>query len=157
MNIIGGVATATASIVITGAGVTLAGNYLNFGGFALGANSPIALTGAANCSIAGNTIIADSTAVLIAITVNTATNFLIAGNVGRQNQATSGGGFASTASTLLISGMFIKNYFKTATTTTGGAGGAGIVLGANTITTVGNIENYGCDETAAAGLLMTGA
>lgn len=154
-NIVGGVATATASIVITGAGVTLAGNFLNFGGFALGANSPIAVTGAATCSIIGNNIVADSTATMIAITGAASTNFLVQGNIARQAQATSGGGFSSTASTTGISGHYANNYFKTAVTSTGGAGV--IVLGANTITTVGNHENYGGEETAAASLLVTGA
>ncbi len=154
-NIVGGVATATASIVITGAGVTLANNFLNFGGFALGANSPIAVTGAANCSIVGNNIVADSTATMIAITGAGSTNFLVQGNIARQAQATSGGGFSSTANTAGISGHYANNFFKTAVTSTGGAGV--IVLGAATITTVGNHENYGGEETAAASLLVTGA
>lgn len=155
LNIIGGVATATASIVITAAGVTLAGNYLNFAGFALGANSPIAVTSAANCTIVGNNIVADSTSTMIAITGATSTNFLVAGNLARQAQATSGGGFSTTASTTGISGHYADNYYKTATTSTGGAGV--IVLGANTITTVGNHQNFGGEETAAASLLVTGA
>lgn len=155
LNIVGGVATATASIVITGAGVTLAGNFLNFSGFALGANSPIAVTGAANATIVGNNIVADSTATMIAITGAASTNFLVAGNTARQAQGTSGGGFSSTASTTGISGHYANNYFKTATASTGGQGV--IVLGANTITAVGNHENYGGEETAAASLLVTGA
>lgn len=154
-NVVGGVATATASIVITAAGCTLAGNFLNFGGFALGANSPIAVTGAATCSIVGNNIVADSTSTMIAITGAGSTNFLVQGNVARQAQGTSGGGFSSTASTSGISGHYANNYFKTAVTSTGGAGV--IVLGAATITTVGNHENYGGDETAAQSLIVTGA
>lgn len=155
LNIVGGVATATASIVVTGAGCTIAGCFLNFGGFALGANSPVAVTGAANTTIVGNNIVADSTATMIAITGAASTNFLVAGNVARQAQGTSGGGFSSTANTAGISGHYANNYFKTATTSTGGAGV--IVLGAATITTVGNHENYGGEETAAASLLVTGA
>lgn len=155
LNIVGGVATATASIVITGAGVTLAGNFLNFSGFALGANSPIAVTGAATCSIVGNNIVADSTATMIAITGAASTNFLVQGNIARQAQGTSGGGFSSTANTSGISGHYSDNYYKTATTSTGGAGV--IVLGAATITTVGNHQNFGGEETAAASLLVTGA
>lgn len=155
LTIVGGVATATASVVITGAGCTLAGNFLNFGGFALGANSPVAVTGAATCTIAGNTFIADSTATMIAITGAGSTNFLVVDNVARQAQATSGGGFSTTANTAGISGHYARNYFKTATTSVGGAGV--IVLGAATITTVGNHENYGGDETAAQSLIVTGA
>lgn len=155
LTIVGGVATATASIVITGAGVTLANNFLNFGGFALGANSPIAVTGAAGCVIACNNIVADSTATMIAITGAASTNFLVTDNYARQAQATSGGGFSTTANTAGISGHYARNFFKTATTGTGGAGV--IVLGAATITTVGNHENYGGEETAAASLLVTGA
>lgn len=154
-NIVGGVAAATASIVITGAGCTLAGNFLNFGGAALGANSPIAVTGAATCSIVGNNIVADSTATMIAITGAASTNFLVINNIARQAQATSGGSFSTTANTSGISGHYANNFFKTATTSTGGA--SVIVLGAATITTVGNHENYGGEETAAASLLVTGA
>lgn len=155
LTIVGGVATATASIVITGAGVTLANNFLNFGGFALGANSPIAVTSAATCTIVGNNIVADSTSTMIAITGATSTNFVVAGNIARQAQATSGGGFSTTASTTGISGHYFNNFFKTATTSVGGAGV--IVLGAATITTVGNHENYGGEETAAQSLIVTGA
>lgn len=154
-NIVGGVATATASIVITGAGVTLANNFLNFSGFALGANSPVAVTGAANCLILGNNFVVDSTATMVAVTGAGSTNFLIAGNIARQVQATSGGGFSSTASTTGISGHYANNFFKTAVTSTGGAGV--IVLGANTIDDVGNHQNFGGEETAAASLLVTGA
>lgn len=155
MNIVGGVATATASIVVTGAGVTIAGCFLNFGGFALGANSPIAVTGAATFSLVGNNIVADSTSTMVAITGAASTNFLIQGNVARQAQGTGGGGFSSTASTAGISGHYADNYFKTATTSVGGAGV--IVLGAATITTVGNHQNFGGDETAAQSLIVTGA
>jgi hypothetical protein len=155
LNIVGGVAAATASIVITGAGCTLAYNFLNFSGFALGANSPIAVTGAANCAIVGNNIVADSTATMIAITGAASTNFIVQGNIARQAQATTGGSFSTTASTTGISGHYANNFYKTATTSTAGAGV--IVLGANTITTVGNEENYGCNATAAQALIVTGA
>lgn len=155
MNIVGGVVTATASIAVTAAGCSLSGNFLNFGGFALGANSVIAVTSAPNCSIVGNNIVADSTSTMIAVTGATSTNFLIAGNIARQAQATSGGGFSTTASTSGISGMYCSNYFKQASTVTAGAGV--IVLGAATLTTVGNVENWANDETAAAALVVTGA
>lgn len=147
-------AVLTAGIAITAAGCTLAGNSIISTG-ALAANSLIAVTGAATCTIAGNNITVDSTAAIVAITGAGSTNFLVVSNMVRQTQGTTGGGFASTASTTGISGHFAHNFYKTATTGTGGAGV--IVLGANTITTVGNHENYGGEETAAASLLVTGA
>lgn len=154
LNINSATAAVTGAIVVTAAGVTLTGNFLSFTG-ALGANSPIAVTGAANFSFTGNTIVADSTATMIAITGAASTNFVVAGNYARQSQGTSGGSFSTTANTAGISGHYANNYYKTATTGTGGAGV--IVLGAATITTVGNHENYGGEETAAASLLVTGA
>lgn len=154
LKITSATAGVTGAVVVTAAGVTLANNFLLFTG-ALGANSPVAVTGAANFTMINNQIIADSTATMVAITGAASTNFLISGNVARQTQGTSGGGFSSTANTAGISGNYASNLFKTASTTVGGAGV--IVLGAATITTVGNYENYGCDETAAAGLLVTGA
>jgi hypothetical protein len=51
--------------------------------------------------------------------------------------------------------MYCSNYFKQASTVTAGAGV--IVLGAATLTTVGNVENWANDETAAAALVVTGA
>lgn len=154
MNINSATATLTAAIAVTAAGVNLIGNYFQFTG-ALGANSLVAVTSAANCVIAGNNFVVDSTSTMIAITGATSTNFVVQGNLARQTQGTSGGSFSTTASTTGISGIYANNYYKTATTSVGGAGV--IVLGANTITTVGNFENYGGEETAAAGLLVTGA
>lgn len=154
LNINSATATLTAAMVITAAGVNVLGNYFQFTG-ALGANSLIAVTSAPNCVIAGNNIVVDSTATMIAITGATSTNFMIQGNIARQSQSSGGGGFSTTASTSGISGHYANNYFKTATTSTGGAGV--IVLGAATITTVGNHENYGGEETAAQSLIVTGA
>jgi hypothetical protein len=154
MNINSATATLTVACVITAAGVNVLGNYFQFTG-ALGANSLIAVTSAPNCVIAGNNFVVDSTATMIAITGATSTNFMVQGNIARQVQGTTGGSFSTTASTTGISGHYANNFYKTATTSVGGAGV--IVLGANTITTVGNFENYGGEETAAAGLLVTGA
>lgn len=154
LRIASATAALTAAIVITGAGVTLENNFIALTG-ALAGNSPIAVTGAANAVIAGNHIVADSTATLIAITGAASTNFLVRDNVARQSQGTSGGSFSTTANTAGISGHYLRNFFKTATTSVGGAGV--IVLGAATIATVGNHENYGGEETAAQSLIVTGA
>lgn len=154
LNINSATAAVTGAVVVTGAGVTLANNVFSFTG-ALGANSPIAVTGAARFTLAGNNLAVDSTATMVAITGAASTNFLVCDNVARQTQGTSGGGFSTTANTAGISGMYCRNLYKTASTVVGGAGV--IVIGAANIATVGNFENYGCDETAAAGLLVTGA
>lgn len=147
-------AVLTAGVVITAAGCTFACNSVISTG-ALAANSLVQVTGAATTAILNNNFVVDSTATMIAVTGAASTNFLIQGNIARQTQATTGGSFSTTASTAGISGVYANNLYKTATTGTGGAGV--IVLGAATITTVGNFENYGGDETAAAGLLVTGA
>ena len=153
-NIRSATATLTVPIVVTAAGCTLTNcNIISTG--ASGANSFIAVTSAPNFTMTGNTIVLDSTSAMLAITGATSTNFLVSNNLARQTQATSGGGFATTAATAGISGTFAYNFFKTATTSVGGAGV--IVLGAGTITTVGLFENYGGEETAASGLLVTGA
>lgn len=154
LNINSATAAVTGAVVVTAAGVSVIGNYFQFTG-ALGANSPIQVTGAANCTIASNVLVVDSTATMIAITGAASTNFLVQGNIARQSQSTSGGGFSTTANTSGISGMYCNNYFKQASTVTAGAGV--IVLGAATLTTVGNVENWANDETAAAALVVTGA
>jgi hypothetical protein len=154
LNINSATAAVTGALVVTAAGVNVIGNYFQFTG-ALGANSPFQCTGAANFVFAGNNIVVDSTATMLAITGAGSTNFIVQGNIARQSQGTSGGSFSTTANTSGISGHYANNYYKTATTSTGGAGV--IVLGAATITTVGNHENYGGEETAAASLLVTGA
>ncbi len=153
-NIRSATATLTVPIVVTAAGVTLANCSIISTG-ASGANSFIAVTSAPNFSMVGNQLTIDSTSTMVAITGATSTDFLIMDNIARQAQATSGGGFATTAATAGISGTFARNLFKQASTTVGGAGV--IVLGAGTLTTVGLFENYGAEETAASGLLVTGA
>lgn len=147
-------AAVTGGIVVTAAGVCLASNYIQ-SSTALGANSIVQVTGAANFEMFGNNLSVDSTATMVAITGAASTDFLVVGNIARQKQGTSGGSFSTTANTAGISGHYANNFYKTATTSTGGAGV--IVLGAATITTVGNHENYGGEETAAASLLVTGA
>lgn len=154
LNISSATAALTAAVVITASGCTFANNFVALTG-ALAANSPIAVTSAPSAVIEGNTLVVDSTATIIAITGATSTNFLVQDNYARQTQATSGGSFSTTANTAGISGHYARNFYKTASTGTGGVGV--IVLGAATIATVGNHENYGGEETAAASLLVTGA
>lgn len=154
LAIVSTVAAITGAIVVTASGVTLANNVIRLTG-AMGANVSVQVTGAANFRMLENELVVDSTGTMVGITGAGSTNFLIARNFARQAQGTSGGSFSTTASTSGISGHYANNYFKTASTTTAGAGV--IVLGAATITTVGNHENYGGDETAAASLLVTGA
>lgn len=147
-------AAVTGGIVVTAAGCTLASNLIQ-SSTALGANSIIQVTSAPTFGMFGNNLSIDSTATMVAITGATSTDFLIVGNIARQKQSTSGGSFSTTANTAGISGHYANNFYKTATTSTGGAGV--IVLGAATITTVGNHENYGGEETAAQSLIVTGA
>lgn len=154
LNIRSATAALTQAIVISAGGCTLASCSIICTG-ALGANSVIQVQGAANTAIVNNYIVVDSTATMIAITAAQSTNFLVQGNVARQTQATTGGSFSTTANTAGISGIYANNLYKTATTGTAGAGV--IVIGAAGLTTVGNFENYGCDETAAGALLVTGA
>lgn len=153
LNIVGA-SVLTAGVVISAAGCAFTDNYCAPTG-ALAANSFILISSAPSASVSRNHIIVDSTATIVSVIGATSTNFLFQSNIIRQTQATSGGAMLTTASTTGISGFVVGNWFKTASTVTAGVGA--LVLGANTITTVANIENYAGDETAAAGLLMTGA
>lgn len=151
LNIISTTAAVTGAIVITGAGATLAGNYISLTG-ALAANPPIALTGAANVDIIGNLIVADSTAAVINVTGAGSTNLVIAGNLIRQAQGTSGGAGINIASTTGISGWVHRNLYKSATD--GTPASLGVVVGANATTTLGVFENYAMDGgSAGSGLL----
>lgn len=151
LNIRGSTAAVTAPVSITAAGATFAGNSVIFTG-AGGANAPIQLAGGANAVIVGNNIVADSTAAVINVSVNTSTNFLIAGNVIRQAQGTSGGAGINVANTALISGFIIGNYIKSATD--GTPASLGVVVGAGPIATVGSFENYAMDGgSGGSGLL----
>jgi hypothetical protein len=152
LNIASATATVTGAIVVTGAGVTLANNFINFTG-AFGANPAIAVTDAGTFSLVNNVIIANCTDPIVELTGTATLNFLIARNFIRQAQATSGGGGVSVADAVLT-GMISDNRFKTAETVTGAAGA--FVIGTAAIGLVGNFENYCCDETAAAGLLSAG-
>lgn len=146
LNINSATAAVTGAIVVTGAGVALANNFINFTG-ALGANAPIAVTGAASFSMLDNTVIADSTDALVEITGAGTTNMRIGRNLMRQIQATTGGAALSLADTAGISGFIFNNYFKSASATTlanAFLGAAG--LPANLVTTVGLFENYAIDS-----------
>lgn len=147
LNINSATAAVTGAIVITGAGVTLANNFIRFTG-ALGANVPIQITGAASCSILENDIAVDSTAAVIGVTLAATTNLRIVRNLIRQTQATSGGNCISFANTLLISGMVANNFFKTATDGTLVNIFCGATPGTNVVATVGLFENYVSDGSA---------
>lgn len=154
-NIVGGVATATASIVVSAAGVTIAGCFINLAGAALGANVGVLASSAPNFTFAGNHYIADSTTHMLNVAGATSTNFQIVGNMFRQTQGTSGGSFVGVADTSGISGVCGLNAGKTATA---GTPGTGFDLdAANIIATVLNHENYCTDNVATAGVIATGA
>lgn len=155
LNIVGGVATATASVVVTGAGCTIAGNFINLAGAALGANVGVLCSAAANFKFIGNNYVADSTTHMLNVAGAASTNFEICGNFFRQAQGTSGGSFVGVADTALISGICGYNAGKTATA---GTPGTGFDLdAANIIATVLNVENYCTDNVATAGVIATGA
>jgi hypothetical protein len=155
MNIIGGVATATASVVVSAAGVTLANNYINLAAAALGANVGVLFSGAPNFVFNGNHYVADSTTHMLNVAGATSTNFEILSNFFRQAQGTSGGSFVGAADTSGISGICGYNAGKTATA---GTPGTGFDLdAANIIANVLNIENYCTDNVATTGIIATGA
>lgn len=151
LNITSATAAVTGAVVLTAAGITFSGNYVNFSG-ALGANAPIQVTGAANADLLGNLLVADSTAAVINVTGAGSTNLVIAGNLIRQVQATSGGAGINVASTTGISGWIHRNLIKSATN--GTIVDLGVVIGANAAATVGVFENYVMDGgSGGSGLL----
>jgi hypothetical protein len=151
INVLSSTAAVTGAVAITAAGVTFSGNYVNFSG-ALAGNAPIQVTGAANADLLGNLIVADSTAAVINITGAGSTNLVIAGNLIRQTQATSGGAGINVASTAGISGWIHRNLIKSATN--GTIVDLGVVVGASAAATVGVFENYVMDGgSGGSGLL----
>lgn len=154
-NIVGGVATATASIVASAAGVSIVGCFINLAGSALGANVGVLAASTPNFTFASNHYIADSTAVMLNVTGATSTNIAILGNYFRQTQGTSGGSFVGTADTSGISGIVGYNVGKIATAGTPGTGFD--VDAANVIANLLNVENYCTDNVATAGVIATGA
>lgn len=150
LNINSATATVTGAIVVTGAGVTLANNFISFTG-ALGANPGIAVTGAANFTMASNHVVCNSTDPVVEVTGAGSTNLVITDNLIRQSQATSGGACISLANTAGISGMIARNFLKMA----GGVAAGNILsaVGANILATVGLFENYAVDNGAGSASL----
>lgn len=154
LNITTATASTTGFIVVTGAGVTLANNFITTTA-ALGANPLMAVTGAATFKCIGNHIVADCTDPIIEISNAATTNMEIIGNFIRQAQGTNGGDFVAIADTAGISGIVAYNVGKTARA---GTPGTGFDLdAANIIATVLNQENYTVDNVATSGTLATGA
>jgi hypothetical protein len=158
LNINSSTAAVTGAIVITGAGVTLANNFISFTG-ALGANPLIQVTGAANCTIANNHIVCNSTnsatTGIINVTLAASTNFVVQSNLIRQSLATGPGNFMAVADTAGISGFVNSNVGKTAFATTPGLGF--VLNGANVIANVMNFDNWTLDNVATGATLATGA
>ncbi len=153
LNINTATASTTGFIVVTGAGCTLASNFINITA-ALGANPAIAVTGAANFIMSGNHVVADCTDPIVEITGAGTTNLAIVGNFLRQNQGTGATDFVDIADTDGISGIVAYNLGKTATA---GTPGTGFDLdAANIIGRVLNQENYAVDNIATSGTLATG-
>jgi hypothetical protein len=151
LNVASSTAALTAAVSVTAAGVSFSGNYVAFTG-ALGANPPVAITGAADCHFSGNVIIANSTDPVVEITNAATTNLAVLGNLIRQVQGTSGGAGISVASTTGISGWIAYNLIKTATD--GTPASLGVVIGANAASTVGSFQNFAMDGgSGGSGLL----
>lgn len=154
LNINTATASTTGFIVITGAGVTFANNFVNVTA-ALGANPAIAVTGAANLKFVGNVVVGDCTDPIIEVTGAGTTNMVIAGNLLRQSQGTSGGDYINVADAA-ISGFIVNNFCKTATDEAAPADG--IVIGtaaqANTLQALNYVSDLGA--AAAAGVLADG-
>ncbi len=155
LNIVGGVATATASIVASAAGVAIVGNFINFGGFALGANVGVLASAAPNFTFTGNMYVGNSTTYMLNLAGATTTNVRVVGNYFRQAQGTSGGSFVGADNDAGISGIVGFNIGKTATATTPGLGFD--LDAANVIATLQNEQNYSNDNVATSGVLATGA
>lgn len=156
LNINSATAAVTGAIVITGAGVTLANNFISFTG-ALGANPAILVSGAANCSIVGNHIVASVTATIISVTGAGSTNLVIEWNKLRQsNAAGTSANYVTIADTAGISGFVGYNTGKTAAALTTANTGMDLDA-ANIVATVQNVENYVNDNVATGAVLANGA
>lgn len=155
LNINTATASTTGFIVVTGDGVTLAGNFIAVTA-ALGANPGIAVTGAANFTMVGNHVVCDSTDPVVEITNAATTNMVICGNFIRQSQATSGGDCINVANTAGISGIISDNRMKSAVAGTPGTS-IGLVIGAGASPTVFNGENYDLDDAVTAAVVSTGS
>ncbi len=146
LNINSATAAVTGAIVVTGAGCTLANNFINFTA-ALGANVAIQVTGAATFRLLDNYIAVNSTGSIVSITGAGSTNFLCKGNILRQ--LTSGAYLTNDANG---TGVFAQNYGKSAGAAP--AANKGMVVGAGA--NCGNYENYVQPNVATAALLADG-
>jgi hypothetical protein len=156
-NINSATAAVTGAIVVTGAGCTLANNFISFTG-ALGANAGITVTGVANFTMAGNFVTGTTTLALVNVTGAGSTNLVIAGNMFLQTNASgTSANYVALANTDGISGVVAYNGGKTAASlTTPGTGF--LVAGSNINKAVLNIENYCTDaDVGTAAVIATGA
>jgi hypothetical protein len=149
LNINSATAAVTGAIVVTGAGCTLANNFISFTG-ALAANVAIQVTGAANFSLVENTIVASTTGAIVGVTAAGSSNFLIRKNLIRQLTS---GSYITVANTAGISGDIADNYCKSVGATP--AAGAGIVI--SIITTVSNTNNFTQANAVTAPVAATGS
>lgn len=156
LNVSSATAALTSALVITGAGCAFACNYVLSTG-ALGANSFVQVTGAANACLARNHIVVDSTATIVNITDAASTNVLVLDNLIRQSQGTGGGIGITVANTAGISGFAAGNKILTASALAVGAIGSLITVGAGALPTFGTFENYGADSAGGSGLIVPDA
>lgn len=155
LRIVSTTAAVTGAVVITGAGCTLEQNLISLTG-ALGANPAIAITGAADCVLYRNHIVANCTDPIIEVSGAATTNLVIERNLIRQTQSSSGGDYVAIADTAGISGFIAYNTGKTARALT--TPNTGFDLdGTNIVATVQNVENYCNDNVATGAVLANGA
>lgn len=145
LNINSATAAVTGAIVITGAGCTLANNFISFTG-ALGANVAIQVTAAAAARIADNYIAVSSTGSIVSIT-GASSNYHVHQNFFRQLVS---GAYVTSDAT--ATGIMSRNLAKSATAAP--AAGAGFV-GSAAVT--GNFENYSQANAVTAGAIATGS
>ncbi len=153
LNINSATAAVTDAIVVSADGVTIANCFISFTG-ALAANPAIEVLGGSDSfSFCDNFVVASSTGNILNFTAGTASlNLRVTGNHFRQLAAS--GVYVNVASQTGTSGLIAFNSGKA----TGAAptGATGFLIGANSVTTVSNIENYVSVNTAAAGVLAAG-
>lgn len=148
MNINSATAAVVAAISVTAAGVTIANCFMSFTG-ALAANAPINVTGAANFTLVGNHIVANTTDPVVEVTGAGSTNLNISENLIRSTST--GTVCISLADTAGISGFINRNMVKTAAAST-----IATIITAQSaaiIATVSVNENYGSDNVASSGVL----
>lgn len=148
-------ATLTAALAFTAAGCGLFRSRVALAG-ALGANPPVAVTGAPQVSIEDNEFIVDSTDPIIEVT-NAATKDLnIHRNRIRQTQGTSGG-IGIDVANAAITGFCSFNHILTASALGAGAIGSLITVGAAALPGFGVFENRGSDSAGNSGIVVPDA